>query len=255
MGKVIAVTNQKGGIGKTTTSTTVAGILTERGYRTLIIDTDKQCNSTDTFRAVVEGESTLYDVLLDDSNPVSIKEAIQHTEMGDIVASDQLLSEADSKLSQKGISGYTKLRNAINEIRDDYDYIIIDTPPAVDTILRNVLIASDEVVIPMTVGRYSFQGISDLATTIEDAKALNPNLKIAGILLVNMNERTNAAQDAKDALDIVKNTLSTKVFKSVVRSCVKVPEAQTERLTLIKYARSCSTERDYEDFVEEYLGI
>lgn len=254
MGKVIAITNQKGGIGKTTTATSLAGILNERGYKTLLIDTDKQCNSTDTFRAKVEDTPTLYDVLLNESNPVTLADAIQHTEIGDVVASDQLLSEADSKLSQKGISGYTKLKNALKSV-EDYDYVIIDTPPAVDTILRNVLIAADEVIIPMTVGRYSFQGINDLADTINDAKALNPDLKIAGVLLVNMNERTNVAQDAKDALEIVSKTLNTRVFNSIVRSSVKVPEAQSERLTLVKYARSCSTERDYEDFVEEYLGI
>lgn len=254
MAKVIAITNQKGGIGKTTTATSLAGILTERGYRTLLIDTDKQCNSTDTFRATVDDTPTLYDVLLEENSPVSISEAIQHTEIGDIVASDPLLCEADAKLSQKGIKGYTKLQNAISKVKD-YDYIIIDTPPAVDTILRNVLIASDEVIIPMTVGRYSFQGIDDLADTINDAKALNPNLKIAGVLLVNVNERTNVAQEAKEALEFIKQALDTKVFKSVVRSCVKVPEAQSERLTLIKYSKSCSTERDYEDFVEEYLGV
>lgn len=254
MSKVIGITNQKGGIGKTTTATSVAAILSERGFKTLLIDTDKQCNSTDTFRAKVEDTPTLYDVLLEENCPVSLKDAIQHTEIGDVVASDQLLCEADAKLSQKGIKGYTKLKNALSEV-SDYDYIIIDTPPAVDTILRNVLIACDEVVIPMTVGRYSFQGINDLADTINDAKSLNPNLKIGGILLVNMNERTNVAQEAKEALDMVKEALNTKVFKSVVRSSVKVPEAQSERLTLIKYAKSCSTERDYEDFVEEYFGI
>lgn len=254
MGKVIAVTNQKGGIGKTTTATSVAAILAERGFKTLLIDTDKQCNSTDTFRAKIEDTPTLYDVLLEENSPISLKEAIQHTEIGDVVASDQLLCEADAKLSQKGIKGYTKLKKAMQDV-SDYDYVIIDTPPAVDTILRNVLIASDEVIIPMKVGRYSFQGINDLADTINDAKALNPNLKIAGVLLVDMNERTNVAQDAKEALSIACKTLNTTIFKSVVRSCVKVPEAQDERLTLIKYAKGCTTERDYEDFVEEYFGV
>ena len=252
--KVIAITNQKGGIGKTTTAVSLASILAERGFKTLLIDTDKQCNSTDTYRAKVEDTPTLYDVLLEETNPVTLKDAIQHTEIGDIVASDQLLCEADAKLSQKGIKGYTKLQTALKGF-DGYDYVIIDTPPAVDTILRNVLIASDEVVIPMTVGRYSFQGINDLSDTINDAKALNPNLKIAGVLLVNVNERTNAVQETKEALDIIKNTLDTKVFKTTVRSCIKVAEAQSRRLTLIKYAKGCTTERDYEDFVEEYLGV
>jgi chromosome partitioning protein len=254
MGKIIAITNQKGGIGKTTTATSMAGILNERGYKTLLVDADLQCNSSDTFRAQIQGAPTLYDVLLEESNPISVNDAIQHTEIGDIVAADELLEEADSKLTVKGIKGYTKLKTALEDLKG-YDYVIIDTPPSVAAVLRNVLIAADEVVIPMKAGRYSFQGLSKLADSINDAKTLNPNLKIAGVLLVDMNERANVSKNAKEALDIVSQTLGTKVFRSVVRSCVKVVEAQDQRLTLIKYAKSCSAERDYEDFVEEYLGI
>lgn len=254
MKKIIAVTNQKGGIGKTTTATSIAGILNERGYKTLLIDTDTQCNSSDTYRAEIEGVPTLYDVLLEEANPVSLKDAIQHTEIGDIVASDLLLCEAGSKLSQKGIKGYTKLRTALKDI-DDYDYIIIDTPPSLDIMLRNVLIAADEIIIPMGAGRYSFQGINDLAETINDSRSLNPDLKIAGALMVNVKESTNIAKETKEALEVVKNVLGSKVFSSIIRSSVKVPEAQSCRMTLIKYAKSCNVERDYEDFVEEYLGI
>lgn len=254
MAKVIAITNQKGGIGKTTTATTVTGILTERGFKTLLIDTDKQCNSSDTFRAAIDESTTLYDVLLEEAHPKTLAEAVQHTEIGDIVAADPLLCEADSKLTQKGIGGYMKLKNAMESV-SDYDYVIIDTPPSVDAILRNVLIASDEVIIPMKVGRYSFQGINDLASTIQDARNMNPNLKIAGILRVDMNDKTNAAKDATEAMNQVSSILNTKVFKSVIRQCTKVPEAQDVRKTLIKYARGCNAERDYEDFVEEYLGI
>ena len=254
MAKTIGVTNQKGGIGKTTTATAMAAILTERGYKTLLIDADVQCNSTDTYNAEYEGVPTLYDVILEDSNPVSLNDAIQHTEMGDIVAADPLLSEGDSKLSQKGVKGLKRLQNAIKELKG-YDYVIIDTPPAVNMILRNVLIASDEIIIPMTAGRYSFQGINDLAESINDATELNPNLKVAGVLLVNFSERTNISKDTKEALEVVADSLNTKLFKSVIRNCVKVVEAQSNRTTLIKYARSCTAERDYEDFMEEYLNI
>ncbi len=254
MGKVIAITNQKGGIGKTTTATALAAILNERGYKTLIIDADVQCNTTDTYNAEYEGVPTLYDVILEESNPVSLNEAVQKTPMGDIVAADPLLGEADSKLSQKGVKGMKKLQQAIKNL-EGYDYVIIDTPPAVNMVLRNVLIASDEVIIPMTAGRYSFQGINDLVESINDASELNPNLKVGGILLVNFNEKTNVSKDTKEALEVVAQSLDTKIFKSIIRNCVKVVEAQSNQKTLIKYAKSCSAERDYEDFVEEYLGI
>ncbi len=252
--KTIAITNQKGGIGKTSTATSIAAIIQEKGYKTLLIDSDVQCNSTDTYGAQFEGVPTLYDVILEESNPVNINEAIQHTEMGDIIASDPLLSEADSKLSQKGVKGLKKLQKAMKELKG-YDYVIIDTPPAVNMMLRNVLIASDEIIIPMTAGRYSFQGINDLSETINDAKELNDDLTVAGVLLVNFSERNNVSKDTKEALHIVAENLNTKMFNTVVRNCVKVVEAQSNRMTLIKYAKNCTTERDYEDFVEEYLGI
>ncbi len=253
--KVIAVTNQKGGIGKTTTATAVVAILASKDYKALLIDADPQCNSTDTYRAQIEGATTLYDVLVE--GDTSIEEAIQHTEIGDIVAADPCLEEADTKLEKKGIGGYTRLKEAIDEFRKsgEYDYVVIDTPPAVNHILRNVLIASDEVILPMKVGRYSFQGVNSLAATLDDARKLNPGLKVGGILCVDYDTNTNIGKITQDALSTVSTTLDTKVFDSVIRRCVKVPEAQTFRTTLINYAKSCSAERDYEDFVEEYLGV
>ncbi len=252
MSKVIAIANQKGGIGKTTTATSVAGILSERGYKTLLIDCDVQGNSTDTFRAQSDGVATLYDVMLEDSKPLSLKETIQHTEMGAIVASDPLLVEADSKLSVKGIKGLVRLKNAIKDL-PDYDYIVLDTHPAIDFMLRNVLVAADEVIIPVAPGRYSFQGLMPLIEAIEDARALNPELRIAGFLRTNFKE-TNVSKDTSGALDEMEKLLDIPVFKSMIRSCTKVVEAQSARMTLIKYDKRCSTEHDYEDFIDEYLG-
>lgn len=254
MKKVIAVTNQKGGIGKTTTVTSIAAILQERGYKTLVIDADVQCNATDTFRAEYEGVPTLFDVMLEEINPVSINDAIQHTEMGDIVASDPLLRETDPRLSIKGMKGLKRLKTAIDEL-EGYDYVIIDTHPSIDMMLRNVLVACDEILIPMKAGRYSFQGINDLIEAIDDAKGLNPNLKIAGILRVDYKESTNVGKGTSAALDQVGGALNAPVFDSIIRNCVKIPEAQSERMTLLKYSKSCIAEHDYEDFVEEYLGV
>lgn len=254
MKKVIAVTNQKGGIGKTTTVTSIAAILQKRGYKTLVIDADVQCNTTDTFRAEYEGVPTLFDVMLEETNPVSINNAIQHTEMGDIIASDPLLNETDARLSVKGMKGLKRLKNAIDQL-EGYDYVIIDTHPSIDMMLRNVLVACDEILIPMMAGRYSFQGINDLVEAIDDAKGLNPNLKIAGILRVCYKETTNVGKGTSIALDRVGEALNAPVFNSIIRDCVKIPEAQSERMTLLKYSKSCIAEHDYEDFVEEYLGI
>ena len=177
--KVIAIANQKGGIGKTTTATALASILNAREHKTLLIDADVQRNSTDTYQAKFDGVPTLYDVLLEENHPMKLSEVIQTTEAGDIVAADPLLAEAESKLLNKGLKGYQVLKKALQEL-NDYEYVIIDTPPAVNMILRNVLTAADEVVIPITPDRYGFQGISDFAESIEDIKQLNPNLNVAG---------------------------------------------------------------------------
>ena len=157
MAKIISVANQKGGIGKTTTATSIATILSQKGHKTLLIDSDLQCNSTDTYRASFDGVATLYDILLEE-NPSDINEVIQHTEMGDIIAADPLLREADSKLSTKGISGYKILKNALATLHD-YDYVVIDTAPAINMVLRNVLTASNYFIIPMTADRYGYQGL------------------------------------------------------------------------------------------------
>lgn len=251
--KVIAIANQKGGIGKTTTATSIAGILSERGYKTLFIDADVQCNSTDTFRAETENVATLYDVILEDSKPLSINDSIQHTEIGDVVAADPLLAEADFKLSTKGIKGLLRLKNAISGLTG-YDYVIIDTHPAVDFMLRNVLAAADEIIIPVAPGRYSFQGLRTLVDAADDAKAINPDLKVAGFLRVNFKENTNVAKDTSEALEEYKDILGIRLFNTVIRNCIKVPEAQTERMTLIQYDKRCTTEHDYEDFVDELIG-
>ena len=219
MGRIICVTNQKGGIGKTSTVTSISAILQERGYKTLVIDADTQCNTTDTYRAEYEGVPTLFDVILEESHPVSINEAIQHTEIGDIVAADPLLKEAEARLSVKGMKGMKRLKEALSEL-EGYDYVIIDTHPAINMMLRNVLVACDEVIIPITPGRYSFQGINDLIEAIDDSKGLNPSLKIGGFLRVDYKETTNVGKDTTEALEKVGQVLNIPIFKSITISKV-----------------------------------
>lgn len=251
MATIISVANQKGGIGKTTTATSVATILSSKGHRTLLIDSDLQCNSTDTFRASFEGVETLYDILLE-STPPDINDVIQHTEMGDIIAADPLLREADSKLSTRGISGYKILKNALTKLHD-YEYVIIDTAPAINMVLRNVLAASNYVIVPITADRYGFQGLYELNVSIKDAQEINPMLKIAGILLVRHNPRTLLAREVHDTLKQKAVTMNTVLFDTSIRECIKVREAQTIQTPLYKYDKSCTASKDYEAFVDELI--
>ncbi len=251
MTTIICVANQKGGIGKTTTATSIATILSDKGYKTLLIDSDLQCNSTDTYRAAFDGVETLYDVLLEDK-PVDINSAIQHTEMGDIIAADPLLREADSKLSTRGIAGYKVLKKALSNLHG-YDFVIIDTAPAINMILRNVLTASDYVIIPITADRYGFQGLFELNVSIKDAQELNEDLKIAGVLLVRYNHRTVLAREVRETLSKEATNMDTRLFNTTIRECNKVKEAQTVQLTLPKYDKSCTASKDYADFTDELL--
>ena len=251
--KTIVIANQKGGIGKTTTSTALASILTEKGYKTLLIDTDVQCNSSDTYRAKIKDTSTLYDVLLDDDR-ISLKEAIQHTEMGDTVAADPLLRRAGSILDADRANGVFRLKDALEEL-EGYDYVVVDTAPSMNSLLQNCLVAADEVVIPLTADRYSVQGLSELNNTINATKKRqNPNLNVAGLLLVKYNKRTLLSKEVKESLEEIAEKMRTKLFTTTIRESTKAREAQATCTTLIKYDSNSTTARDYYDFANELIG-
>lgn len=251
--KVYVVANQKGGIGKTTTATAMAAILQSMGKKTLLIDADQQGNSTDTYRAEFEGQATLYDVLLEDVR-IPLKDAIQKTEMGDIVASDPLLRNGDVKLTSE-VDGLYRLSEAIENL-EGYDYVVIDTAPALNYILYNCLIASNEVVIPVTADRYGLQGLAQLSDAVcKIQRRQNQRLKVAGLLLVKYNARTLLSREVSQSLEKIAEDMGTKVFKSKIRESTKTREAQAMRRSLIDYAGKSTTAEDYTAFVKELLEV
>ena len=251
--KTYVVANQKGGIGKTTTATALASILTSKGFKTLYIDADKQRNSTDTFRAQYNGKETLYDILLEDEDErVPMKDAIQHTDAGDIVPGDPLLRKADKILFDE-VDGLFRLKDNISELKG-YDYVVIDTPPDIGSILHSCLIAADELIIPTSADRYSVQGLSDIHGTIAAIKKRqNPKLKIAGILLIKYDKRGTLDKEARAYLEEIETKMETKVFNATIRQCKKVREAQAKRKMLIDYSKTCTAAQDYIEFVDELL--
>ena len=249
--KTIIVANQKGGIGKTTTATAVASILNAKGYKTLLIDADQQGNSSDTYRAAIEGSATLFDVLLDEER-ISLEEAIQHTESGDIVASDPLLRKADEILNGDP-EGLYRFQDALDELIG-YDFVIVDTAPSLNSILYNCLVAADDVLIPVTADRYGLQGLSQLNDTINAIKRRqNRNLKIIGLLLIKYNKRTLLSREVKVSLGEIAKSMHTKVFETTIRESTKAREAQAVRETLIHYDAKSTTAQDYSSFVDELL--
>ena len=250
MATVFVVANQKGGIGKSTTATNLAGILGKKA-KTLLIDADPQGNSTSTYEAKVEDVATLYDVIID-SDKLPIKEAIQHTENGDIVASDPLLVKAE-KMLDGDVEGFYRLKDALDAL-DDYKYIVIDTAPSLNIILYNCLIAADKVIIPVTADSYAMQGIQQLYDTIMAVKRRqNRDLTIAGLLLVRYSGRSNLERETRENIEASAKQMNTKLFKTVIRECVKTKEAQEQKKLLIDYAPKCNTCLDYIEFSQELL--
>ena len=248
--KVIAITNQKGGVGKTTTALALHDELKLKGYKVLLIDTDQQQSSTKQFRAVVEGEYTLYDVLM---NECDLDTAIQHLDRGDIVAADELLKRMDVALD--GMKKYLFMKNAISKMKSEYDYIIIDCPPALNTILLNNLTACDEVIIPITCEMMSLEGLVDLSKTINDVReTTNPNIKVSGLLLIKYKKNTNLTKQLVQQLSSFEKLFDTKTFETTIRESVKQSEAHTVRQSIFEYAPNSTTAVDYKNFVNEYLG-
>lgn len=248
MAKVIAITNQKGGIGKTTTAVSLATGLQRIGKKTLLIDTDGQCNSTDTYRAVVEDTATLYDLLLENE---SLESCIQHTKLGDIIAGDPLMRDAEQRFPTDNSRGFL-LREKCDKARDVYDYIIIDTPPADGIILANVLTFADGVIIPVTCDRYSLSGLERLSQTIASTKKYtNPGLTIMGIVLIKYAERLNISKEIKNGLQPIAEQLGTKVYDVVIRESVACRESQGARQSIFEYAPECTTAQDYLELCKE----
>ena len=248
--KVFVVANQKGGIGKTTTATNLAGILGKKA-KTLLIDADPQGNSTSTYQAKIEDVATLYDVIID-SDKLPITEAIQHMPNGDIVASDPLLAKAE-KILDGDVEGFYRLKDALDELAG-YEYVVIDTAPSLNVILYNSLIAADEVIIPVTADSYAMQGIEQLYNTIMAVKRRqNPGLNVAGLLLVKYSGRSNLERNTREAIADQAKAMGTKLFDTTIRECVKTKEAQEQKKLLIDYAPKCNTCLDYLDMTKELL--
>jgi chromosome partitioning protein len=246
---VIAIANQKGGVAKTTTATSLAGGLAARGRRVLLIDMDPQCNSSDTYRASIESTATLYDVLCEG---VDAADAVQHTGHGDIIPGDPLLGGAEGKLNKTG-KEHT-LRKAGAGVRGMYDHIILDTPPALGVLLINALTFADSVVVPVTTDRYGLQGLSQLDETIRAAvEYTNPSLAVAGLLMVRHNARTNLAREIAGMLPSIAEGMGTILFDTAIRESVAAREAQASRASLLEYAPDCTTALDYMAFADEII--
>lgn len=247
--KIIAIINQKGGVGKSTTAEALVAGLTLKGYKCLAIDLDAQGNLTYTAGATTDGATAL-GVL---TGEVKIKDAIQHTASGDIIAASKALSGADAFIKDTGKE--YKLKEALESIAGEYQYIIIDTPPALGILTVNALTACNSLIIPAQADIYSLQGIEQLAETIKPVKKYcNHNLAIEGILLTRYSSRSVLSREVAELAEQLAEKLGTKLFKTTIREAVAVKEAQISQQSLFDYAPKAKVTEDYRAFIKEFLG-
>lgn len=248
MARIISIINQKGGVGKSTTAEALLAGLTLKGYKTLAVDLDAQGNLTYATGANSQGATSL-GVL---TREVDAGDAIQHTPSGDIIPSNKALAGADAFITDTGKE--YRLREALESVASEYDYIIIDTPPALSILTINALTASNTVIIPAQADIYSLQGIEQLAETIQPVKRYcNPTLSIEGILLTRYSKRSILGQEVAGLARQIAQRLNTKVFDTTIREAIAIKEAQISQQSLFSYAPKAPVTDDYRAFIEEVI--
>ncbi|MCR5718952.1 MAG: ParA family protein [Lachnospiraceae bacterium] len=253
MAITIAITNNKGGIGKTTSAVNIADVLRNIKYKVLMIDMDQQCNATSLYNAKSKDEYTIHDILMNDTDP---KEAIQSTFMGDIIPGDELIGQDQSQLMHSP-GGYMCLKTkVINKVKDMYDFIIIDTPPSLELAMSASLVCADGVIIPLRADRLSIEGLVRLNKVIMEAKeSLNPDLEIYGALLTDYMPNTNLDREVLEGLPEKVKMMGLRSFKTAVRRCQEIKNAQAAGKSLYEFAPKCGAAQDYINVVVELLKI
>ncbi len=249
MGCIIAVSNQKGGVGKTTTTGGLAAALAKKGLRVLCIDLDPQGNLSFSMSGENEDVATIYEVL---KGELCAKFAVQHTPVSDLISSNILLSGAEMDFSGKGREFI--LANAISEIRERYDYILIDTPPTLGFLTVNALTCANRLIIPILSDIFSLQGITQLYDTVTYVQQhTNPDLKYAGILLTRFAPRTTLATQVRGTAEMISAELEIPLFHTCIRSCIGVTEAQALQKNILKYSPRNIAAKDFLALADEVL--
>ena len=248
MQEIYAIINQKGGVGKSTTSLALACGLSAAGKRVLCIDMDAQGNLSYTLGAA-EDTPTAMDVL---SQTASMEDAIQHTWGPDLVAASPALTSADLTITQTGKE--YRLKEALEPVLDRYDYIVIDTPPALGILTINALSAASSAIIPAQADIYSLQGIGQLYGTLSAVRRYtNPDIRIDGILITRYNARAILSRDITEMIENTAQQLDTQVFAAKIRESIAVKEAQANKESLFTYAPRGNATMDYAAFIAELL--
>lgn len=251
MGKVISVANQKGGVGKTTTTVNLGTILAKKGKKVLLIDADPQGNATSGLGVEKEVEASTYDILVNDT---TLEEALEKTIIKNlkICPANMNLAGAEVELVSM-MSREQRLKEKIEPIKEQFDYILIDCPPSLGLITLNAFTASDSVLIPVQCEYFALEGLGQLLNTINLVKKhLNKNIQVEGALLTMYDIRTNLSNQV---VREVKKYFDNKVYKTVIPRNVRVSEAPSYGMPITEYDPRSKGAKSYTKFAKEFLKI
>ncbi|WP_026505854.1 ParA family protein [Butyrivibrio sp. NC3005] len=253
MGRIIAVANQKGGVGKTTTSINLSAALAETGKKVLVIDTDPQGNTTSGLGLDKNSvENTVYELMLDESD---IEECIHHEIIDDLPTLDIIpaninLSAAEIELIDAEHKEYI-LKEAVKKIMDSYDYIIIDCPPSLSMLTVNAMTTADSVLVPIQCEYYALEGLSQLIHTINLVKdRLNPELKMEGVVFTMFDSRTNLSLQV---VENVKDHIEENVFRTIIPRNIRLAEAPSYGIPINMYEPKSAGAEAYKLLAEEVI--
>lgn len=247
MAKTVAIVNQKGGVGKTTTCVNLAASLTSLKCRVLVCDFDPQGNATSGFGVDKSCSPSIYDVIMGNAE---IRNSIVSTRWADVLPSNKALSGATVELIGLDRREY-RLKDALNEIKDSYDYIFIDCPPSLELLTLDALCAADTLLVPVQCEYYALEGLSDLLYTVRLTKrSLNPALELEGVLLTMYDGRTNLSMQVAEE---VKRHFPGKVYASVIPRNVRLSEAPSHGKPVSEYDRLSRGAEAYELAAKEFL--